>query len=175
MELLLWQFWIYSFLGYLLERGYAAATHAPNQVRKCFLLLPLCPVYGLGVLAVLALPVECKDGFFALAWWGGLAATAVEYGVHAAYEYWFHVHFWDYKDVWGNLKGRVCVPFSIVWGLLLAAGFPAAQEILIPWICAIPPEVTYGALLLFTADTVVSVRILRRTADPTALSLAAFA
>ena len=175
MELLLWQFWTYSFLGYLLERGYAAATHAPNQVRKCFLLLPLCPVYGLGVLAVLALPAECKDGFFALAWWGGLAATVVEYGVHAAYEHFFQVHFWDYRDVWGNLKGRICVPFSVAWGLLLAVIFPITQGILVPWLCEIPTGVTYGMLLLFTADAVVSVRILRRTADPAALCLAAFA
>ena len=53
----LWIFWIYSFLGYGLEKVFAAATHSPNQGRKCFLLLPLCPVYGLGMLAVLALPL----------------------------------------------------------------------------------------------------------------------
>ena len=55
MSLWLWTFWTYSFLGYLLERGYAIATHADRQARKCFLLLPMCPVYGLGALAVLAL------------------------------------------------------------------------------------------------------------------------
>ncbi|MFR1617849.1 MAG: putative ABC transporter permease [Dysosmobacter welbionis] len=48
MSLWLWTFWTYSFLGYLLERGYAIATHADRQARKCFLLLPMCPVYGLG-------------------------------------------------------------------------------------------------------------------------------
>ena len=56
MSLWLWTLWTYSFLGYLLERGYAIATHADRQARKCFLLLPMCPVYGLGALAVLALP-----------------------------------------------------------------------------------------------------------------------
>ena len=58
----LWIFWIYSFLGYGLEKLFAAVTHAPNQGRKCFLLLPLCPVYGLGMLAVLALPPVCRGG-----------------------------------------------------------------------------------------------------------------
>ena len=61
MSLWLWTFWTYSFLGYLLERGYAIATHADRQARKCFLLLPMCPVYGLGALAVLALPEACRD------------------------------------------------------------------------------------------------------------------
>ena len=56
MSLALWTFWTYSFFGYLLERGYAAAAHGAQQARKGFLLLPMCPVYGLGALAVLALP-----------------------------------------------------------------------------------------------------------------------
>ena len=51
-----WLFVFYSFGGYLLEKAFAAATASPQQVRKCFLLLPLCPVYGFGVLAVLSLP-----------------------------------------------------------------------------------------------------------------------
>ena len=42
----LWLFCLYSFLGYLLEKIFAAVTGSRHQVRKCFLLLPLCPVYG---------------------------------------------------------------------------------------------------------------------------------
>lgn len=83
---LFWRFCMYSFLGYLLERLYAAATRSPRQVRKGFLLLPLCPVYGLGVLAVEALPPALTGNFFSLALWGGLTATAVEYAVHWAYD-----------------------------------------------------------------------------------------
>ena len=75
---LFWRFCMYSFLGYLLERLYAAATRSPRQVRKGFLLLPLCPVYGLGVLAVEALPPALTGNFFSLALWGGLTATAVD-------------------------------------------------------------------------------------------------
>ena len=60
MSLLLWTFWTYSFFGYLLERGYAAATRAAQPPGKGFLLLPLCPVYGLGALAVLALPAKYR-------------------------------------------------------------------------------------------------------------------
>ena len=77
MSLLLWTFWTYSFFGYLLERGYAAATRAAQPPGKGFLLLPLCPVYGLGALAVLALPPALTDGFWSLALWGGLTATVV--------------------------------------------------------------------------------------------------
>ena len=40
--MLIWYFWIYSFLGYLLEKAFAKVTRARQQGRKCFLLLPLC-------------------------------------------------------------------------------------------------------------------------------------
>ncbi|SFP20460.1 Putative ABC-transporter type IV [Oscillibacter sp. PC13] len=173
MALLFWQFWTYSFLGYLLEKGFAVVTRSKNQVRKCFLLLPLCPVYGLGVLAVLALPPEWRDGFWRLALWGGLTATAVEYVVHLAYESLFHVHFWDYSAVWGNLRGRVCLPFSVIWGGLLAAVFPAVHNVLTPVLAGIPAGLTYAVLLVFTMDTVLSARILQRTGDTAALRLGA--
>lgn len=169
MILWLWQFWTYSFLGYLLEKAFAAATHAPNQVRRCFFLMPMCPVYGLGAMAVLALPPEMSDSFLSLAWWGGVTATAVEYAVHLAYDKLLHVRFWDYSGVPGNLRGRVCLPFSIAWGLLIALFLPPVQARLLPLLAQIPPLVTYSMLLLFTADTVLSVRILQQTGDPEAL------
>ena len=171
MILWLWQFWTYSFLGYLLEKAFAAATRSPHQVRKCFFLMPMCPVYGLGAMAVLALPPEMSDSFLSLAWWGGLTATAVEYIVHLAYDKLLHVRFWDYTPVWGNLRGRVCLPFSVAWGLLLAALLPPVQAWLLPLLAAIPPLVTYTMLVLFTADTVLSIRILQQTGDPEALGM----
>ena len=175
MALLLWQFWIYSFFGYLLEKGFAAATRSNNQVRKCFLFLPLCPVYGLGVLAVLALPPSVQTNFWLMAVWGGVTATAVEYVVHWAYQELFDVRFWDYSSVWGNLRGRICIPFSAAWGLLLAVVLPAVHGALDPLLAAVPVGVTYAVLLLFAADAVISARILQRTGDPAALQLGAYA
>lgn len=78
-------FWLvifYSFGGYLLEKGYAAAVRSPHRVRKCFLLLPLCPVYGLAMLAAGHLPPSCTEPFWRLVLYGGLTCTAVEYAVH---------------------------------------------------------------------------------------------
>ena len=51
----LWSFLTYGFLGYLLEKVYALVTRSRHTVRKGYLLLPVCPVYGLAMLAVLAM------------------------------------------------------------------------------------------------------------------------
>lgn len=157
----LWLFWTYSFIGWILERVFAALSGAEDQRRRCFLLLPLCPVYGLGMLAVLALPVRG----WALPVWGGLAATGVEYVFHWAGEALFRVRFWDYSGVFGNVRGRVCLPFSAAWGVLTACAVRWVQ----PWADAAalgaPFGLTYAVLLLFTADAVCSARFLRVTGD----------
>ena len=51
-----WYFLVYSFLGFCLEVLFARVTGAEKRDRKCFLLAPLCPVYGAGALTILALP-----------------------------------------------------------------------------------------------------------------------
>ena len=167
----LWYFWIYSFLGFLLEKAFAAATHAENRTRKCFLLLPLCPVYGLGMLAVLALPPAFQRGVW-LVLGGAAVTTAVEYAVHWAYEAFLDVRFWDYSRVPGNVNGRVCLPFTLAWGLLTALAVWLIQPWAAELAAMIPAEVTYLFLLVFTADAVCSARFLRVTHDIEGLRMA---
>lgn len=158
----LWYFWIYSFLGWLVELAFAVASRSEDRRRRCLLLLPLCPVYGLGMLAVLALPPMGGSG---LAIFGGLTATAVEYAYHWAGERFLGVRFWDYRRVPGNLRGRVCLPFSLAWGLLVWAAVRFVQPGAAALAEAVPAWLTYGCLLIFTADLVCSLRFLRVTGD----------
>lgn len=162
----LWLFWTYSFLGYLLEKGFAAVTGGGRRGRRCRLLLPLCPVYGAGVLAVMCLPPELTDSFWGMALWGGAAATAVEYAVHWWYEAALGVRFWDYSGVPWNLGGRVCLPFSAAWGLLLAVCLPPLQQALAPVLAAVPPWLTWAALGAFGTDAFLTGRLLLETGDP---------
>ena len=113
----LWIFWSFSLLGWVLERLFAAVTRSPRQRRRCLLLLPLCPVYGLGMAAVLALPPSLRSGWL-LYLWGGLTATSVEYIYHWWGETFLGVSFWDYTGVFGNFCGRV---FAIFPGVGTAA------------------------------------------------------
>ena len=100
---------------------------------------------------------------------GGLTATAVEYAVSVFYQRAFSVSFWDYHGQLGNLNGRVCLPFTLAWGLLLLPMVywvhPAAARLF----AVIPPPVSWAALAAFTADGIVSSVILRRTGDRTRL------
>ena len=121
MELIFWYFIAYSFIGYCLEKIYAAAIHAPRQTRKCFLLLPLCPVYGLAMSAA-AVTVPEHWPFLLTAAAGALICTGTEYLVHWLYGVMFSVSFWDYTGEKLNVHGRVCLRFTAAWGLLSALG-----------------------------------------------------
>lgn len=161
---LLWYFWFYSFGGCLVERAFAAATRAERRERKCFLLLPMCPVYGLGMLAVLALPEAWRSGP-GLAAAGAAAATAVEYAVHWAYETFLGVEFWNYARMPLNLRGRVCLPFTLAWGVLAALAVRYVHPLLSALAAVIPPWFTLVFLLVFTADALCSARFLWVTHD----------
>jgi uncharacterized membrane protein len=80
------------------------------------------------------------------------------------------VRFWDYSDQPGHLRGRVCLPFFLIWGVLTAAAVRWVHPFVSRLAAVIPPSVTYAALLLFTLDAVCSARFLRVTGDIDALA-----
>ena len=72
-----WNFILYSFFGFLLEVAYARATGGRGD-RKSLLVLPLCPVYGVGACLILLLPRTVIQNPFTLFLLGGLAISCVE-------------------------------------------------------------------------------------------------
>ena len=111
-----WYFLLYSFIGFLLEVLFAWSTGGHPR-RKCLLLLPLCPVYGLGACLIVGTAGHFTNPLL-LFFVGAVLSTACEYIMAAFYEEVLLVSFWDYSDLPLNLHGRVCLPFSLAWGLL---------------------------------------------------------
>lgn len=165
MSMWFWSFLLFSFLGYLLEKGYAKFTHAAKQNRKCFILLPLCPVYGLAVTAVLMLPQRMTAGIVPLFAASFLIPCVVEYLMHLYYERCFHVRYWDYRGLPWQLHGRVCLPFALAWTALMpvAARFVAPR--VLPLLADIPRDITFAMWMILVADWLCSRYLLRRFAD----------
>jgi uncharacterized membrane protein len=168
--MLFWEFLFYGFGGYLLEKWYARRTHAEKQNRKGLILLPLCPVYGLAMAAVLTLPAPLRS-WPVLPLTAAAVCSAAEYGYHWVCQAVFGVKFWDYTGVAGNVNGRICLPFSLLWGGLGALALTAIQPGLTVLLRRIPPAATFAAVLLFTADAACSLRLLRLTRDTEQLRL----
>ena len=163
MAELFWQFLIYSFLGFLLEVVFARITRSNKRDRKCMILSPLCPVYGLGALAIVHLPMVVQNRPLLLFLLGALAATVVEYSMDWFYETALGVRFWDYSTLPWNLNGRVSLLFSGFWGLLSLTLVTWIHPLVERLISVIPPNWAIPVLLLFLTDGFLSAWTLRVT------------
>ena len=159
-----WNFVLYSWLGFLLEVAFACATGASPD-RKCLLVLPLCPVYGLGACAILLLPPWVDGSPLRLFLCSGLAASAVEYFTALFYERVLGGSFWAYRGLPGNIQGRVCLPFSLAWGALSLPMVWWVHPRLAPLLAAIPAPVTCLAIATVCADRALAAVLLRRSGD----------
>ena len=165
MSVWFWSFLLFSFLGYLLEKGYAALTHAEKQNRKCFILLPLCPVYGFAVTAVLLLPPTILGNIWTLLTASALVPCVVEYLMHLYYERCFLVRYWDYSSEPFQLHGRICLPFALAWTALMPVAVCAIAPTVLPVLESIPPQVSFAVWMLLAADWLLSRNMLLRYHD----------
>ena len=165
---MLWSFIAYSFAGFLLETAFAWLTGG-TAGRKGLLVLPLCPVYGAGACLVLALTAPVRGEPPAVFLVGGLAATAAEYLAALYHEKALGVSFWDYGDLPGSLRGRVCLPFSLAWGTLSLGLVYWLHPLLALWLAHIPAPVGWLALAALLTDGLFTAALLRTTGDTASL------
>ena len=158
----LWYFLIYSFAGFLLEVAFARAIRHPKRDRKCLLLLPLCPVYGLGACLILWL-APMGNGPLWVAAAGGLSATGAELLMGAFYRFALGVEFWDYSGMPGSLGGLICPAFSACWTVLALALVYWAHPAVAALAAGIPVWLGPPAVIVLNADILVSCLALRRT------------
>jgi len=159
---LFWEFLFYGFCGFLFEISFARLIRHPKRDRKCHLILPVCPVYGFGALAILALPGWVKASPPLLCLGGALAATGVEWAMAVFYERFAGAPFWDYRALPWSFQGRVCLIFSLFWGLLALPLVYVVQPWLGPRLALIPDAFTIPASLFYLGDAAVSLLLLRR-------------
>ena len=165
----IWNFYLYSFFGFLLEVVYARLTRAKKRDRKCRLLLPLCPVYGLGAAVLSALPELVTANLPLLFLGGALSATVIEYAAAVFYETVWHVRFWDYSDCFGSVQGRICLPFALIWGVLGVVLVRWALPLTDRFTALLPSWLLLPCTALYLVDFVLTSFILHRTGSTTAL------
>lgn len=112
----LWIFFLYAVLGWCTEVSYAA-LNIGRFVNRGFLNGPVCPIYGFGIVIVLTCLTPLKYNFFLLFLGSVVLTSALELITGFVLEKIFHQRWWDYSEKPFNLRGYVCLQFSILWGL----------------------------------------------------------
>lgn len=113
-------FIIFSFMGWIYESIYCTfRTH--HWDNRGFLFGAICPIYGAGgVIATLVFNLIFKNReaeiwqIFIICMIG---SAVLEYVTSYVLEKLFHAMWWDYSDMPLNIKGRICLPASIGFGI----------------------------------------------------------
>ena len=142
---LLLYFFIYSFLGWCTEVAYATVKER-RFVNRGFLNGPWCPIYGVGVSAVVTLLDGFRDSLLLLYLSSLVLVTLIEGMTGVIMDKIFHHKWWDYTGLPLNIGGYVCLPFSIAWGaacVVIVKGIHPLIERLVGFL----PEAAGAALL----------------------------
>lgn len=111
-------FILYSILGYVIEILYGAITKGVLESRQSFLYGPFCAIYGVGA-CIMILGLQKFNKSLNSQFIGGfLIGSVVEYVVSFLGEIVLHVKWWDYSNLPFNINGRICIAFSVFWGIL---------------------------------------------------------
>lgn len=112
---LLWIFFVYSFLGWVLET--AATTLKQRKFANRGLVNgPFCVIYGITVV-LMSVGLQELSGIWLLLF-AAVYATVAEWISGHLIEKVFHERWWDYSKRKRNLDGYICVSASAFWGLL---------------------------------------------------------
>lgn len=111
-------FIIYSILGYVIETVYGIITKGVWESRQSFLYGPFCGIYGVGAVVMILSLQYFNQNNNRLFIGGFIVGSIVEYVVSLFGEYVLNTKWWDYSNMPLNINGRICVFFSIFWGLL---------------------------------------------------------
>lgn len=113
---IIFYFAIYAFLGWCVEVAYAA-LNTGRFVNRGFLNGPVCPIYGFGVVFIIALLTPIENNIFILFIGAVFITSFIECMTGFVLEKVFHHRWWDYSNMNFNIKGYICLKFSLIWGI----------------------------------------------------------
>lgn len=111
---LMFCFW--AFIGWCIEVCYMTIETGEYQNRG-FLSMPICPIYGFGVLMIAVFSRPIADRPLLLFVISLVLCTALELAVGLGMEKLFNTRWWDYSHEKFNYRGYICPKVSILWGL----------------------------------------------------------
>lgn len=168
MELIIEYFFyfiIYSFIGWLLE-VVCKLFELKRFVNRGFLLGPLCPIYGFGVLGIIILIGNETKDILAVFLKSILICSILEYFTSYLMEKLFKARWWDYSKRKYNINGRICletmIPFGLLGSIVIYIIHPSIQKLA----SFIPKQIMLILIsiifILFIIDVIISFNIMNK-------------
>lgn len=158
-------FFVYSFMGWLLEVG-VRFKEEKKFVNRGFLLGPICPIYGYAmVLLVLLIGTKDQD-ILSIFLKTVLVCSVVEYFTSLIMEKLFKARWWDYSNQKFNINGRICLKVMFEFGVMGTLALYFLQPNFSKFINLF----SYNLKLIFVSiifsiyalDTIVSLKVMKK-------------
>ncbi len=156
-------FIIYSFIGWLME-VVLKSKDEHKFVNRGFLIGPICPIYGFGVLLIILLVGNSKSDLLAVFLKSILVCSVLEYFTSYFMEKLFHARWWDYSKNKYNINGRICLETMLPFGILSTIVIYVVHPLVIKFvslfsnILLIILTILFG--ILFIVDNIVSFNVM---------------
>lgn len=153
-------FIIYSFLGFIIETIFGMLTKGVIESRQSCLYGPFCCIYGLGAAIMIPGLQKFKKKNITLFLAGAIEGSIVEYVISWLGEIVFHIKWWDYSNMPFDINGRICLLFTIFWGLLALMLIRLINPYIERFIDKIPKKLfsilTIGGTILLILDLLIT-------------------
>lgn len=176
----LWYFVIFSFFGWCMEVAYHTVCCGGFQNRG-FLNGPVCPIYGVGAVLVIACLRPFAESMTILFVCATVITSALEFITGYVLEKIFHTKWWDYSGTPFNIMGYICLKFSLCWGaactFLMRVVLPLCDRLLlrvpvkIGWTVLAVAGICYSADAVYTFITLRSLKIRFKRMEEISVSL----
>lgn len=130
-------------------KSFFAVLKNGKFVNRGFLNGPICPIYGFGVLTVILLLTPLQQNLLILFLGSMLLTTVLEFLTGLVLEKLFGLKWWDYSDRRFNLKGYICLEFSIMWGFAATFVMRIAHPLIYDLCRRLPDTLVMVCLVLF--------------------------
>ena len=153
-------FIIYSFLGFIIETIFGMLTKGVIESRQSCLYGPFCCIYGLGAAVMIPGLQKFKKKNWTLFLAGVIEGSIVEYVISWLGEIVFHIKWWDYSNMPFDINGRICLLFTIFWGILALVLMRLINPYIEKFIDKIPKKLfsvlTIGGTILLILDLLIT-------------------
>lgn len=152
---IIWYLVIFSIIGLIVETLFCYFTTGALESRKGLIFGPFCPIYGVGATGLIFLLNRFKEDKIKLFYYGGICGSAIEYLISFGLEAFYGTRFWDYSYLKFDLNGRICVTYTLFWGVLAFILIKIAKPIIDKLINKINYKIIDVAIVIFAIIDVV--------------------
>ena len=155
-------FIIYSFIGWSIE-VIDKFFEFKRFINRGFLIGPICPVYGYGVLAILLVTGNNTSDPLAVFLKSILICSVLEYFTSYFMEKLFKARWWDYSKTKYNINGRVCLDTMLPFGIIACIVVYLINPFIMSILNSLSPKVINISSIviaaIFIADIITSFNI----------------